>query len=110
MISYGFVSVGITGGLSWTEMTRRVAKVCICVSGRICASLRERNSRQWRVDGRHCTVCIFVHLSVCVSFIKRRVAAVEGRKRDDPWLGSRGEMKKREETNRRKIEGKEEKE
>lgn len=32
---------------------------------------------------------------MCVSFIKRRATVEEERKRDDPWLGSRGEMKKR---------------
>ncbi len=83
--------------------------MCIHVSGRICVSLRERNSRQVRVDRgnnvQYASLCVFR----CVSFIKRRVTVMEERKRDDLWLGSRGKMKKREERNMRKIEGEEEK-
>lgn len=84
--------------------------MCIRVSGRICVPLRERNSGQVRVDVRmdnvhYASLCVFL----CVSFIKRRVTVMEERKRDDPWLGSRGKMKKREERDTRKIEGDEEK-
>lgn len=57
--------------------------------------------------GMHLCVCFYV--CIRVFFIKERVTAEEERKRDDPWLSSRGEMKKREERNRKKIEGTEEK-
>lgn len=80
--------------------------MCTCVSATICASPRERNSRQVRVDGQQCTVCISLCVFLCVSFIKRPVTVMEERKRDDPWLGSRGDMKKREERSRREDEGK----
>lgn len=72
--------------------------MCLFVSGRICVSLHVRNSGQVKVDGRkmcsmHLCVCFYV--CVRVLFIKERVTAEEERKRDDPWLSSRGEMKKR---------------
>lgn len=85
-----------------TETTRRAAEVCVRVSGRICVSLCERNSRE------NTTMC-GMHLCVCVCFfIERKATVMVERKRDDPWLGSRGEMKKKEERSRRKTEREEE--
>lgn len=61
----------------------QVESVCLCVR----ADLGD--------DVQRASLCALL----CVSFIKRRVTVMEERKRDDPWPGSRGEMKKREEEN-----------
>lgn len=92
-------------------MTRRVAKVCICVSGRICVSLCERNSGQMKVEGRKCALCIFVCFYVCVrvSFIKERPSDCRKRKKERWPLAQLQGRDKKKERNRKKIEGTEEK-
>lgn len=70
--------------------------MCMRVSGRICVAQHQRNSGRARAPGRRHTVSTCVWCFLCASFIKR-VPEMEERERDDPWMGSRREMKKREE-------------
>lgn len=60
-------------------MTRRAAKVCVHVSGRICAALCERNSRQVRERGW--AAVDWVHLCLCVCLLLKE-ERLYGRKKE----------------------------
>lgn len=52
------------------------------------------NSRGAQEHRGQCTKRAFTQSFLHASFIKRRMTIMVGRDRNDPWLGSRGEMKK----------------
>lgn len=73
------MSEGITGSLSHRGDGEGVPG----------GSSGEAREHRWQ-----CTKRAFTQRFLHVSFLKRRTTIMEERDRNDPWLGSRGEVKK----------------